>query len=206
MREIKPESEEALKAGRLRLFIFFDFMFFPLRVHSGEGHIEWEGQAWEGIGEILRENFAYGTTSLSSSPLWKNEDSGYSQGHLSASLPLDKITREVVHKGYYRGRKMELFLCSYDEQGNTIEGIEYVSNTIVEFGVKGNVITFRSVDDTLDSIAERDEKTQKELGSNPAAVQMGLVGYCQLVSLAYYSLPCCYKGLAWSNNSILDCL
>lgn len=181
MRKLKPETLKALEADRIRLFVFFDFMFLPQRVHDGKGRIEWDGHAWEGIGKILRENFSLQNTSLVSSPTWKNEESGYTQGHLSASLPLDKTTREVVHKGYYRGRKMELFICSYDERGKIIERIEYATNPMVEISVKENVVTFRSIDDTLDSIAEKDERHKKTVEAFRQQFKSDWLGMASLI-------------------------
>ena len=122
MLKLKPETTEALKAGRVRYFIFFDFMFEPMRVHCGDGPNEWDGHAWTGTGDVLRTNLSHSGTSISS---FGQRGDGYHRGHVTASLPLDSTTQEVVAKGYYRDRKMELFACSFDEDGKIIERVSY---------------------------------------------------------------------------------
>ena len=151
MLKVKPETEEALKAGRVISFVFFDFMFFPMRVHSGKETLEWDGYTWEGVSNTLRPSFRVASILADPPP------------SSSASLPWDKTTSEIVAKGYYRGRTMELFVCSLDEQGNVIERVAYVSGTMVEFSHKDNVITFRAQDDTFDSIKEKDARHKKTI-------------------------------------------
>ncbi len=160
MMECNPETYKAIDAGRIHYFVFFDFMFFPFRVHSGKGHIEWDGYEWKGIGQVLMQNFSYDTTQFNSLS-GNNRNSGFKRGHLSASLPLDKKTREIVTKGYHRGRKMTLQMCSYDGRGNVIERIAYASNEIIKYTHEDNVITFSSQDTTLVDIAETDARHKK---------------------------------------------
>lgn len=54
MLNFKPETMKALDAGRHFELFFFDFMFFPIRVHAGDLPIEWEG-----LGGAVKENFAW---------------------------------------------------------------------------------------------------------------------------------------------------
>ena len=159
MMQCKPETYKAIDAGRIHYLVCFDFMFFPFRVHSGKDRIEWDGYEWIGIGQLLMQNFSYSTTQFTSLS-GKNEKSRYKRGHLSASLPLNKKTREIITKGYHRGRKMTLLVCSYDDRGNVIERITYASNEIINYTQEDNIITFRSRDTTLD-IVETEARHKK---------------------------------------------
>lgn len=160
MLTVKPETEEALQAGRVRHFIFFDFLFLPTRVHCGESAIEWDGQVWNGAGTVMKTNLSYSMTSMSSS-LGQRGTGGYHRGHVTASLPLDSKTRDVIAKGYHRGRKMELFACSFDEQERIIERVGYAAGSIVKVSQEDNVVTFTAEDDTFDSVEEKDERRKK---------------------------------------------
>ena len=167
--DFKPETVRALEADepRIQYFVFFDFMFFPMRVHSKEGLAEWNGQKWDGIGKVLykgtdqsRSVMDHQLTALSS----PRGESRYTQGYSVASLPLDKTMREVIANGYYRCRKMDVFMCSYDEQGNIIERFGYLPhNTIVEFLVKENTVTFKAIDETLASLSEKDARRKQDV-------------------------------------------
>ena len=159
MLKIKSETKKALETGRVRYFVFFDFMFVPTRVHCGDGPIEWDGHTWTGAGAVLRTNLSHSRTSLSS--LGQHGTGRYQRRHVTASLPLDSSTREVVSKGYYRDRKMELFLCSFDEQGKIIERVDYAVGLIVDVSLEDNVISLTAEDDTLDCVDEK-EKRRKE--------------------------------------------
>ena len=160
MLPFKPETMEAFKAGRVRHFVFFDFMFVPTRVHCGDGQIEWDGHAWAGAGAVLRTNMDHSRTVFSPS-LGQRHAGGYHQGQLTASLPLDRTTREVIAKGYHRDRKMELFLCCLDEHGKIIERVDYAVGSIVNQSGEDNVVTFTAKDDTLESAEKKEERRQK---------------------------------------------
>ena len=155
------ETKEALKAGRVRYFVFFDFMFVPIRVHCGDGPIEWDGHAWVGTRAVLRTNLSHSGTSISS--FGRDGAGGYHRGHVTASLPLDSTTREVVAKGYYRDRKMELFLCSFDEEGKIIERVDYAEGSIVNVSLEDNIATFTAEDETLDSVDEIEQRRKKTI-------------------------------------------
>ena len=160
MLKVKPETEAALEAGRIRCFVFFDFIFVPTWVHCGNGSIEWDGYSWTGVGDVLRTNLSYSATSLSPS-LGQHGASRYHRGHVMASLPLDSTTREVIAKGYYRDRKMELFLCAFDEHGNICERAAYSAGSIVNVSLKDNIVTFTAEDDTLDAADEKEQRRKK---------------------------------------------
>ena len=160
MLTVKPGTKAALEAGRVRYFVFFDFIFVPTWAHCGNGSIEWDGYSWTGVGDVLRTNLSYSVTSLSSS-LGQHSAGRYHRGHAMASLPLDSTTREVIAKGYYRDRKMELFLCSFDERGNIYERVAYAAGSIVDVSLKDNIVTFTAEDDTLDTVDEKEQRRQK---------------------------------------------
>ena len=159
MQNFKPETLKALDAGRCFELFFFDFSFFPTRVHAGDRPIEWEGETWKGIGDVAKVNFNWDRTAIHSSFSSRFKSS---RGHLSASLPLDKQTSEVVAKDYYRGRKLTMLMCSFDEYGKIIERFGIVSATMLECSMnENNVATFTAVDDSLDSPAEKDARHAK---------------------------------------------
>ena len=150
-KRLKPETIEALRAERVRCFVSFDFAFFPMRVHDGNVQMEFDGHQWQGIGEVLKENFIWRRSAISASK-------PYEADFFMASLPFGKETNEVVSKGYYHGRQMELFLCAFDEKDNVIEPVVYFDGVIIECSIRGNVFTFRCEDDGLMDIAERDAR------------------------------------------------
>ena len=160
MLKVKSETKEALEAGRVRYFVFFDFMFVPTRAHGGDGSIEWDGQTWTGVGGVLRTNLSHSRTSFSSS-LGRQSAGKYHRGHATASLPLDSTIRDVVAKGYYRDRKMELFLYSFDEHGKIIERVAYAAGSIVNVSLEDNIATFTAEDDTFDAIDDKEKRRQK---------------------------------------------
>ena len=184
MLTFSPETKEALKASRVRCFVFFDFMFEPMRVHCGDGSIDWEGHTWTGAGTVLRTNLSYSGTSFSSSPRQHDAD-GFHRGHVTASLPLDSTTREVVTKGYYRDRKMELFLCSFDERGKIIEQVAYGDGSIVKVSLKDNIATFTAEDDTLDSADEIEQRRKKTIEDFRAQFKTELSGTASTSGLGW---------------------
>ena len=75
---------------------------------------------------------------------------------------MDKDTSEVVTKGYYRGRTLTMLMCSFDERGKIIERFGIVSGTMFECSVnENNVVTFKAVDDSLDSPRDKDARHAK---------------------------------------------
>lgn len=180
-----PETKEALKAGRVRHFVFFDFMFDPVRVHCGDRSIDWEGHTWTGAGAVLRKNLSQSWTLFSSS-LRQHRADGYHRGHVTASLPLDSTTREVVTKGYYRDRKMELFLCSFDERGKIIEQVAYGDGSIVKVSLEGNIATFTAEDDTLDSVDGIEQRRKKTVEDFRAQFKTELSGTASTSGIGWF--------------------
>ena len=126
------------------LFVHFDFMFFPLRVHSGEGTLQWDGHEWKGVGEVLRVN-ATSSSSLGCRP------------EMAASLPLDAVTREVQAREYYRNRRMEWIVCSLTEDGDVLDKVSYTTGVMVECSQREDLLTFRA-EGGLYGTAEKDER------------------------------------------------
>ena len=147
---VRPETEEALKAGRIRVLVLFDFEFTPMRVHDGDETIEWDGHDWEGLGSVIRINRPDNTPLFSLSS--EREDA------MAASLPLSDELRDVLANDYYCERRMEMFLCSVDAHGEIIERFRCVSGTIAAMHREGNVVTVIARDDTFDSIQEKDAR------------------------------------------------
>ena len=160
MISVTPETKEALKAGRIRCLVFFDFMFMPMRVHDGDGPIEWEGHSWAGAGTVIRTALSCSTTVISSSV---GRHGGDHQGYVRASLPLDGTTQEVIAKGYYRDRKMEMFLCSLDDHGKIIERAFYATGSIAEMRLVDNIVAVIAKDDTFDSVETKDARRSKRV-------------------------------------------
>lgn len=125
-----------------------------MRVHSGEGLIEWDGHQWRGIGEVLKENFTLRQSGLSSRSVRLGKT--YEPPYFTASLPLGKETNEVISRGHYRERCMEMHLCDLDDEGNVLEMIVSLPGAITEYSVRGNVFTFRGEADFLLGVEERD--------------------------------------------------
>ena len=205
MLSVKPETNEALQEGRLRCLVFFDFEFMPKRAHCGEGSIEWEGHGWDGVGEVLRTAGSSGTVMISSSVVG---DGGHHRGYVRAGLPLDATTREVISKGYYRGRKMELFLCSLDEHGKIIERVCYATGSIAEMRLEGNIVTVIAKDDMLDSVEEKDARRRDSVEDVRAqfreklsrTVTSGAVGWFMNLLAATVDWPGILIGLARQSN------
>ena len=150
MQEFKRETVEALKENRLGLFVYFDFEFFPQRVHSGRGTIEWGDNEWTGIGDVLRKD--------STSSLFLLSSTHHNRGLMSASLPMTDKTHEVMAQEYYRGRRMEWMMCSLDHHGNVIEQVHQNKGFMVECRVRDDTLTFKAECDLLDSTAEKDAR------------------------------------------------
>ena len=95
---------------------------------------------------------------------------------MTASLPLDDSTRDIVAKGYYRDRKTELLVCSSDERGETIERVGYAVGMIVKVGLEENVVTFTAEDDTFDGVEEKDERRWKTIEDVRSQFKRELLG------------------------------
>ena len=60
MRKFRPETQEALYAGRIRFFVFFVFMFFHQRVPDGDRRIDWDGHVWGWAKGFKRKTLTWG--------------------------------------------------------------------------------------------------------------------------------------------------
>ena len=80
------------------LFVHFDFMFWPMRVHSGDGPMHWEDHQWPGIGDVLRRG-ASSTWSILS-PVTSQ------RGTISATLPMTREMREILSEEYHRDHEV----------------------------------------------------------------------------------------------------
>ena len=195
-----PEKE------RVGLFVHFDFTFFPRRVHSGEGTVEWDGHRWEGVGDVLRSNSCSSSTYMTSG--------SSNRGHMAASLPMDnKKMEELLTKGYFTGRRMEWMLCALREDGNVIKRVHYNKGIIGECELKEGILTFKAECDFFDSTDEKDARHKKrvdavrkqfkgEMTDTAASGGMGLlmnmwsavVGTGQFIGLALDILKVCIPG------------
>ena len=155
MQNLSTETVEALKNNRLALFVHFDFLFFPMRVHSGESSVDWEGNNWEGIGDILRQGAS------SSSMLISSHDKN--RGKISASLPMSKEMLEILSNGYFRDRKMQWMVCSLNADGEVIDRVYGNEGGIVEYSRKDDTITFTANIDLLNSNQEHDARHKRKV-------------------------------------------
>ena len=162
MQRISNETRDALKAGRVAWFVCFDFLFSPMRVHSGESPIHWEGHEWEGLGEVVSKGLKTAPIGKSFSALCTLRSEQKNEKKLfAASLPVIPQTREVIHKERYYDRKMEMFLCAVDERGQVIERLWRNSGVIVEYTRKEDALTFGAHDPSLDSTEMKDSRRRQ---------------------------------------------
>ncbi len=155
MQQFTPETEEALKLGRIGLFVFFDFMLLPMRVHSGNGPVDWNGHTWAGVGEVLRQDSCSSPFSMTSGH--------YNRGHMAASLPINRDTTEVISKGYYRGRRMEWNMCALDGDGGIIERVHHNEGIITECLMSESALNFKAEFDRLDSVDSKDARHKRNV-------------------------------------------
>ena len=127
-----------------------------MRVHSGEGTVEWDGHRWEGIGNVLRSNSCSSSTSMTTR--------SYNRGHTSASLPMDnKKMEELLTKDYFTGRRMEWMLCTLREDGNVLERVHYDKGMIGKCELKEGILTFKAENVLFDSIEGKDTRHKKRM-------------------------------------------
>ena len=155
MQNLSTETVEALKNNRLALFVHFDFLFFPMRVHSGESSVDWEGNNWEGIGDILRQGASSSSMIISSH--------ANNRGKISASLPMSKEMLEILSNGYFRDRKMQWMVCSLNADGEVIDRVYVNDGGIVEYSRKDDTITFTANINLLNSNQERDARHKSKV-------------------------------------------
>ena len=178
-----PETNNTTETNRLGLFVFFDFQFFPMRVHSGNRRIDWDGQEWIGIGDVLRED-ALSTSSLISS-------THQSRDKMAASVPLDKRTQEIMSREYYRGRPMEWSICSLDKNARVIERVYHNVGTMVSCRTRDDVLNFTAEVDFIDSTTEKDLRHKRTVVAVRERFKWKLVDHGS------------FQGIAWIVNACL---
>ena len=155
MKRFSQETMEALEKNQASLFVYFDFWSSPIRVHSGQGEIEWNGHRWTGVGDVLRQN--------SYSQSFAISVHSYSRGEMAASLPVNRETTEVLQKEYYRDRRMEWAKCAMSPDGRVIERVAFNRGRIVKYSRQEDVVTFMAEFDLLDSVDEKDARHKKRV-------------------------------------------
>ena len=155
MQQFSEETMEALEKDRISLFVYFDFSALPMRVHSGQGEIEWNGHQWTGVGDVLRQD--------SHSQPFAMSAHSYSRGEMAASLPVNPETTEVLTKEYYRDRRMEWAICAMNQDGGVIERVAFNRGRIVKYSRQEDVITFEAEYDLLDSVEKKDTRHKKRV-------------------------------------------
>lgn len=155
MQQVSQETMEALGKDRISLFVYFDFSAFPMRVHSGQGEIEWNGHRWKGVGDVLRQDSYSRSFAMSSN--------SYSRGEMAGSLPITPEMIEVLSNEYYRDRRMEWAVCAMNQDGGVSERIDFNRGRIVRYRRQEDVITFEAESDFLDSVEEKDARHKKRV-------------------------------------------
>ena len=155
MKRFSQETTEALEKDRISLFVYFDFRSFPMHVHSGQGEIEWNGHRWTGVGDVLQQDSYSQSFSMSAH--------SHSRGEMSASLPVNRKTTEVLGKEYYRDRRMEWAMCAMSQDGGVIERVAFNRGRIVKYSRQDDAVTFTAESDLLDSVDEKDARHKKRV-------------------------------------------
>ena len=155
MKRFSQETMEALEKDQISLFVYFDFWSSPMRVHSGQGEIEWNGHRWTGVRDVLRQN--------SDSQPFSMSAHSYSRGEMAASLPVNRETTEVLQKEYYRDRRMEWAKCAMSQDGRVIERVAFNSGRIVKYSRQEDVVTFTAEFDLLDAVDAKDARHEKRV-------------------------------------------
>ena len=155
MQQFSQERMDAPEKDRTSLFVYFDFSAFPMRVHSGQGEIEWNDHQWTGVGDVLRQDSYSQSFAMSAH--------SYSRGEMAASLPVTPETKEVVMKEYYRDRRLEWAICMMDQDGGVIKPVHFNRGRIVQCRLKEDVITFEAESDRLDSVEKKDARHKKRV-------------------------------------------
>ena len=159
MQQFSQETMEAPEKDRALLFVYFDFWAFPMRVHSGQGEIEWNGQQWTGVGDVLGQDSYSQSFAMSAH--------SYSRGEMAASLPVNpkttEVLMEVVMKEYYRDCGMEWSICTMNQDGGVIERVYFNRGRIVRYRRQEDVITFEAEYDLFDSVEEKDARHKKRV-------------------------------------------
>ena len=164
------------------LFVQFDFEFFPMRVHSGQGSINWQGHEWQGIGDVLRKD--------ASSRQTMHSARSNVRGSMSASLPMDKEMLEILTEEYYRDREMQWMICAINANGGVERRVCVNRGRITEYRRMEDCVTFTAQCDFFDSLNKRDSRHKSRVAAIRQRFKWGLAdaivsnGIGWMVSLA----------------------
>ena len=167
MENVSRTAIEALEGTRACLFVHFDFEFFPMRVHSGHGLIDWEGHKWQGVGDVLRLGASSSWSVLSSRT---NE-----RGRMSASLPMNKEMQEILSEEYYRDREMRWMVCAMDATGGVDRRVSINRGRIIDYKRSEDTVLFSAKCEFLDSLRDLDARHKRKVSAIRKRFQNGLV-------------------------------
>ena len=166
MGNVSGREIDAAQWNGTRLFVHFDFEFFPMRVHSGHCPISWEGHEWQGIGDVLRRDASSNWSVLS----WHTNE----RGRMSASLPMSKEIQEILDGEYYRDREMQWMICAMDANGEVERRVCINRGRIIEYRRMDDTVTFTGECEFLDSLHERDARHKRRVGAIRQRFKWGL--------------------------------
>ena len=166
MENVSAREIDAAQWQGERLFVHFDFEFFPIRAYSGQGSISWDGHEWQGIGDVLRKNASSNWSVLSSHT---NE-----RGRMSASLSMSKEVHEILAEEYYQDREMQWMICAMDANGNVERRVCINRGRIIEYRRLQDGVTFTAECEFLDSRRERDARHKRRVGAIRQRFKWGL--------------------------------
>ena len=110
-RDLSPSLRTAIAARIVRplLLLKADFEDGPVRVWTGVGAIEWNGEIWEGLGSLL-----------SVDPVQEQVD-GSAQGLRVVVSGLDATFFSPIMLGDFQGRRGEIYFGVVDESGVVVD-------------------------------------------------------------------------------------
>ena len=110
-RDLSPGLKEEIAKPKLSplLLLSADFEDGPVRVWTGIGEIEWNGETWQGLGSLLQID-----------PVQEQVD-GSAQGLKLQLSGLDATFFSPVMLGDYQGRRGEIYFGAIREDGSVIE-------------------------------------------------------------------------------------
>ena len=150
MQNASGKAMDVAGDNAIALFVHFDFLFFPMRVHSGQGPVHWEGHEWQGIGDVLRQDASSKWSTLSSQTS--------ERGTISASLPMIKEMDEILSKEYHRDREMQWVVCAMDADFEVARRVCINRGRIVSYTSKDDTVTFTAECELFDSLQEKDAR------------------------------------------------
>lgn len=137
------------------LFVHFDFMFFPMRVHSGDGAVDWDGHEWQGIGRVLWKGAKSRGTVLSGRKSVR--------GRMSASIRMSEEVREILSEEYHRDCEMQWMLCKMERNGHVGTRVHINRGGIISHSVEDDIVTFTAECNLFDSPQVKDERHKRKV-------------------------------------------